>query len=413
MRTSIEESLADRPGGHFARSRCERDTARLGSDRGSEWPRHVIDDSSRGADGVRLADVNGDGLPDIATGWEEGGRVRVYLHPGPQHSKQAWPAVTVGEVASPEDAVFADLDGDGAVDVISSCEGKTQSLFVHWAPPEPRRLLDAASWRTEAIPAARKTQAWMYCLPLQVDGRHGLDLVCGSKNRGAQIGWFESPQNPRDLAAWTWRPIDEAGWIMSLEAIDVDADGDFDVVASDRKGPRRGVRWLENPGPGSKQFAKWPTHDIGGADKEVMFLKATDLAGDGRLDFVAAVKDGDILYLRQTSQQPPAWEEHAIAMPQQTGTGKGINVGDVNLDGRPDIVFSCEHAQGKSGVIWLSYSQAPTQRDWTAHEISGRQDGVKFDLVELLDLDADGDLDVLTCEERDNLGVIWYENPTR
>jgi hypothetical protein len=26
---------------------------------------------------------------------------------------------------------------------------------------------------------------------------------------------------------------------------------------------------------------------------------------------------------------------------------------------------------------------------------------------------ADGDLDVLTCEERANLGVIWYENPTR
>ena len=36
------------------------------------WPRHVIDDSSVGADGVRLADVNGDGLPDITTGWEEG-----------------------------------------------------------------------------------------------------------------------------------------------------------------------------------------------------------------------------------------------------------------------------------------------------------------------------------------------------
>ena len=33
------------------------------------WPRHTIDDSSRGADGVRLADVNGDRLPDIVTGW--------------------------------------------------------------------------------------------------------------------------------------------------------------------------------------------------------------------------------------------------------------------------------------------------------------------------------------------------------
>ena len=33
--------------------------------------------------------------------------------------------------------------------------------------------------------------------------------------------------------------------------------------------------------------------------------------------------------------------------------------------------------------------------------------------MQLLDLDADGDLDVITCEEVDNLGVVWYENPAR
>ena len=37
--------------------------------------------------------------------------------------------------------------------------------------------------------------------------------------------------------------------------------------------------------------------------------------------------------------------------------------------------------------------------------------GVKFDLVELVDLDGDGDLDAITCEEVDNLGVFWFENP--
>jgi hypothetical protein len=54
------------------------------------WRRHVIDDSSRGADGVRLADVNGDGHQDICTGWEEGGVVRLYLNPGPERSRQKW-----------------------------------------------------------------------------------------------------------------------------------------------------------------------------------------------------------------------------------------------------------------------------------------------------------------------------------
>ena len=45
-------------------------------------------------------------------------------------------------------------------------------------------------------------------------------------------------------------------------------------------------------------------------------------------------------------------------------------------------------------------------------EGAAQRQGSKYDLVELIDLDDDGDLDVLTCEENVNLGVIWYENPT-
>lgn len=53
----------------------------------------------------------------------------------------------------------------------------------------------------------------------------------------------------------------------------------------------------------------------------------------------------------------------------------------------------------------------------TIHNLSGPE-GIKYDRIELLDLDGDGDLDVLTCEEEvgvrhEGLGVIWYENPTR
>jgi hypothetical protein len=33
--------------------------------------------------------------------------------------------------------------------------------------------------------------------------------------------------------------------------------------------------------------------------------------------------------------------------------------------------------------------------------------------MQALDLDADGTLDIITCEESDQLGVVWYENPTK
>ena len=390
-------------------------TARAGADedRGPAWKRHVIDDSSRGADGVRLADVDGDGRLDIATGWEEGGVVRLARNPGADRVRTRWPTVTVGKVAAPEDAVAVDLDGDGAVDVVSSCEGKTRSVFVHWAPKDHRFLFDPDAWTTEPIPVTQGTAQWMFCAPMQVDGRHGIDLVLGAKGKNARIGWLEAPPEPRDLDRWKWHPLYKAGWIMSLLALDMDADGDADILASDRRGPKRGCLWLENPGPGPKQFDPWPEHGIGADGKEVMFLDPADLDGDGLTDIVVTTfREPELYLLRRRSKDGLRWQTVRLNYPANVGTGKAVKVADVDRDGKLDIVLSCGNAKGgKSGVVWLSNRNDPAAADWAAHEISGPA-GVKFDLVQMIDLDDDGDLDCITCEERDNLGVFWYENPT-
>ncbi len=375
------------------------------------WPRHAIDNSSRGADGVRLADVNRAGFADIVIGWEEGGVIRVYIHPEPLAVRRPWPAVTVGRVRWPEDAVFADLDGDGATDVISSSEGAERAIYVHWAPKNPDRYLDEAAWRTEPLLPARGRMQWMFALPLEIDFRRGIDLVAGGKNEGAQIGCFEAPAEPRDLAAWQWRPLRPAGWVMSLIPSDMDADGDTDLLVSDRKSPASGAFWLENPGPGPSPAQPWPEHPIGAAGEEVMFLAEADLDGDGLRDVLAAVRPRGLRIFRRLARDGRAWEQVKLRLPETASQAKAVQAGDLDLDGVPDIVFSCEHAGGgRSGVMWLSRKRGLS--DWEGHDISG-PDGVKFDLVELIDLDRDGDLDVLTCEETDNLGVIWYENPAR
>ncbi len=369
--------------------------------RGVAWKRHTIDASSRGADGVRLADANGDGLGDIVTGWEQGGVVRVCLHPGRDKVRAPWPSVTVGKAGNVEDAAFVDLDGDGALDVVSSCEGTTRTVFVHWAPKERSKILDPAAWRTEELPGSKGIRMWMYSIPLQVDGRNGVDLVVGSKGPNAWIGWFESPLNPRRLGDWQWHPLREVGWVMSLLVDDMDGDGDEDVVFSDRKGPRRGCYWLENP--------LWTERQICAEGREAMFVAPADLDQDGLKDVLVAVKPGEIIFARRLGRDGRSWESRPIRMPEEAGTAKAVAVGDIDLDGKTDVVFSCEEAlRGKSGVMYMA------RRDpyWEVREVSG-MDGVKYDLVELLDLDGDGDLDVLTCEEITNLGVIWYENPAR
>ncbi len=379
----------------------------------SHWKRHTIDHSSRGADGVRLADVNSDGLLDVTTGWEEGGRISVYLNPGPRQVRQAWPSVSVGEVKSPEDAVFADLDQDGAVDVVSCCEGKTRSIFVHWAP-DPERYLESALWKTDAITVARGTQAWMFALPMQLDGRDGPDLVAGSKNDAASISLLIAPADPRQVDQWRMQKLYGAGWIMSLVEYDVDGDGNPDVIASDRKGSQRGVLWLQNPGADAV-FAQqpWPVHRIGGDRHEVMFL---DLVRDpSELQLICSTRNSELLRFRPPSDPRAVWKLQVAANPYQIPWGKSVRVADMDGDGRLDVVHAVNTAGDRGGpaVCWIPNGWAMFDEPAAAPiDISGPE-GLKFDLMQLVDLDQDGDLDVITCEERDNLGVIWYENPVR
>ena len=377
------------------------------------WRRHVIDEDSSGADGVRLADVNGDGLADIATGWEEGGITRVYVNPGPDKVKAAWPAVTVGKTPSAEDAVLVDLDCDGALDVVSSCEGKTKAVFVHWAPADKDKYLDAGEWKTEAIKDSVGKTSWMFCVPVQLDGKNGPDLVLASKDKHGAIGWYESPADPRDTSAYKWHEISKAGWIMSLLCVDMDGDGDMDVLTSDRKGKIRGVRWLENPGDPAKE---WTNHFVGGQKLEVMFLRLDDFDGDGLVDILLAAKKRRVVFYYRKDKTGLNWSEKEIPFPANSGSAKGVAAADIDGDGRRDIVFSCEDAGGgKSGVMWIRNEGGDK---WSGREIAGPA-GFKFDRIELLDLDGDGDSDVLACEERDKntkgkkggLGVFWYENP--
>lgn len=93
------------------------------------------------------------------------------------------------------------------------------------------------------------------------------------------------------------------------------------------------------------------------------------------------------------------WPRHTI---DNTSTGAdGIKLADFNQD----------------GLIWLDGQYFNQQEKPIFHSISGAHIA-KYDRVELLDIDADGDLDILICEENYGansigLGVIWYENVYR
>ena len=377
------------------------------------WTRHVIDNTSDGADGVRLADFNRDGKLDIVTGWEQGGVTRVYLQPQRQHVRSPWPKVTISDqTKSVEDAVAVDLDGDGALDVVSSCEGRKRTLFVHWGPNKVTDLLDATKWQTEAFPQSVGKQAWMFCIPLQVDGKRGIDLVTGSKNPGGAVGWWESPEDPRDLSAWKYHRLVKAGWIMSLFARDVDGDGDQDVIFVDRRTESRGVKWLRRPSSDLVSDPNaWKTVPISVEAREFLFANLGDLDGDGWEDLVQATWAGTTDIARRIPGHEVAWEWHSIPNPFGLAHGKSVAIADFNRDGRNDIATTLRSkpVDGPAVAI-MEFDESAWSKAWRSKDIGG-PDGSKFDLLEPIDLDGDGDLDLITCEEVSDLGVIWYENP--
>ena len=391
-------------------------------DRGDLWPIHVIDQGLSGGDGVRLMDVDADGDQDLTVGWEQRGATRLYLNPGPNAKVlEMWPAIDVGITPNVEDAMFADVDGDGKVDVVSCSEGKHQRVAVHFAPRSGDYSISSA-WNTvEFSQSMTGKRRWMFAIALDVNEDGHLDLVVGGKSDDAKVAWLEAPpSNKRNFSRWKFHEMSNAGWIMSVINQDMDGDGDDDILLSDRR-PNSigmGVRWLENRGASVDQTLPWNSHFVSDVGDKPDFIDLADMDGDGDLDVIASCKEPDrIDWHERLDESGLRWKEHEISFPENMGHSKAVKVRDINLDGKLDIVLSCASADAPlSGMVWMEYPNSVFDQDWIAHEISG-PDGSKYDRLELIDLDGDGDLDAMTTEENFGpkslgLGAIWYENPT-
>lgn len=363
------------------------------------WTMHTITAATvgagtplRGADGLDLADVDDDGDLDAVTPWEQGDGISVALHP--TDPTQPWPTTIVGTNVGAEDAIFADVDHDGRLDVVSAGEA-SKKILVHFN--------DAAGWSTVGVTAG--VQKWMQ---LAWDGAR---LYAGGKTSPATVGRWTS-QTPRVAASWSYEALGPVGWTMSLVARDVDGDLDTDVVLSDRAfitAPQVdktlwGSRWLEQTATG------WASHMIGPRTAgEPKFLDLVDWDGDGDLDVIDGASKAAVNFVtvRLNGGDFKSWSTAAtIQMPAGVGLYHDAEAADLDGDGALDLVLSFSEAAGAlSGVSWFAGGAA-----WARTEVSG-EPGAKFDNVVLSDVDADGDLDAVTTEQLDGLGVVWFENP--
>lgn len=333
----------------------------------------------RGADGVAVTRVN----DTIAVGipWEQSSMVSVATRIG-----GVWTCSDVAANQSAEAVVWGDFDQDGCPDLVSAGEGRR--LKVHWGP----------TWTTQTVlTAATNVQRWIAVASADIDGDGRLEIVAGGRLTGATLDVFAAPANPRD-PAWSRFTVAAVGHVMSIVPADVDGDGDLDLVVSDRTGAAPGTWWYENVG------TVWTAHAVSKPAGEPRMLAVATIGAEP-----LAVLDGsEVEVALRRPGWSSGWRARPIAMPSDVGVYHAVAIGDLTGDGEMDLVLTFSAAlPGESGVIAL-VGPAFVERI----EISGQAIvQAKFDDLVLIDVDDDGDLDVITSEQLEQYGALVYLNP--
>ncbi len=254
--------------------------------------------------------------------------------------------VLVQDVARVADARAADLDADGDLDVAVAGFGYDNGE-TSWL----ENLGDGTFERHELLRLSGAINA----IVADLDGDDRNDIVSLVSQEWEEIWAFvATPGTPGAFSLRSlWgssNPDFGSSWI-SLVDLDLDEDPDilysngdaFDYAPANSR-PWHGVQWLENAG--DLEFRYHRIADLSGASSP----QAADIDGDGDLDVVVSSGYND---WRDPEVTSLAWLEnngrlqfamhHIASVPTHIIT---VAVGDLDGDGRPDLVTGGMHVNG-------------------------------------------------------------------
>ena len=180
--------------------------------------------------------------------------------------------------------------------------------------------------------------------------------------------------------------------VDSIDTVDLDGDGDLDVVTA--SSTHDYIDWYENDGTGS-----FTAHQISNSLQTPRDIHATDLDRDGDVDLLMASDEFDTIVWYENDGNEN-FTYHTLASAGQLP--RSLFTVDLDQDGDTDIVS----ASALSGGLIAWYENNGSQ-SFTQHSIDTSQDGA-FKIT-AADIDSDGNMDLLAAVSIDDR-VIWYQN---
>jgi len=240
------------------------------------------------------------------------------------------------------------------------------------------------------------------------DGRD--DLVIAGDLKKYDVVWYETPEDITKLSLWKKHIVykNDSHRTYHIETGDIDGDGNQDIIFATKTDNSLG--WLKNNGLSSEWTLTWVDNNC----IRCFNARVADIDNDGQNDIIASEDDssnGGKLHLYSYSNKPilqENWMDHSIA---NFPAGHGVSVFeiiDIDNDGDLDIVTG-----NHQGDVYILENTRKNNiyTEWNKYRVNNYNvnSGHDFREIDIGDIDSDGDLDIVVADEGKNL-IMWFEN---